>query len=57
MLLVDFGNNFFLDNGNGLHLWPLPVGTQPKSPEVNRKELNKKARWDKSPTSAYNMIF
>nr|CAE03848.1 OSJNBb0089K06.9 [Oryza sativa Japonica Group] len=29
------------DNGNGLHLRLLSIGTQPKSPEVNRKELKK----------------
>ena len=33
--------NSFFNNGNGLHLRPLPVSTQPKSPEVNRKELKK----------------
>ncbi len=31
----------FLDNENGLHLRPLLVSTQPKSPEVNRKEVKK----------------
>mgnify|MGYP003703035515 CR=1 FL=1 len=26
---VGIGCIFILHNGNGLHLWPLPVGTQP----------------------------